>query len=588
MSRRQANPARSDAVSRRPATTAAAVSPWGAGAILAAALILAACGWRLFFFLTDDAHIAFRYVSNWKLGHGLGWNPPPFIPVEGYTSFLWVVLLRLVWAVTGIEPPEASNILAFIFGLGTIGLVYRMLMSLPLPPLLARRRLAFLGLVLLATVTNRTFLAWLSSGLETAMFNFWLTLWIALLLAAKGRPTPRRLGGLAAAAAAASLTRPDGLLLVLATLAVLALEVASRLRAQVGGSRGGRFALLIGSLPLLVVPFHLLWRHAIYGEWLPNTYYAKSLGAWPQSGVRYAAAFVLEYGLLVWIAMALIWLIRRHRLDRGQWLVGGVLAAHFVYYTLITGGDHFEFRVLSHLIPLAGIFLVWFAADLGLRPAAALGVLGLWLISSWPIPWTHYAETRHLTTRAETLKMVRPIAGRFPPGLRLYAQAFDDLQAWLIEHSVCTRHQEHKVFHLHMRNVLPTRAEGAKIAWSGRPVVESGTVGVLAWVLPHVAVIDLLGLNDYAVARFPPPKPESRQMAHDRLAPVQYAASFRPNIDIRNGVAHELPRAEPLTDADIVRLEREWRHVAEAIRASHVDPYAPRAGGAGGGRRAPD
>jgi hypothetical protein len=77
-------------------------------------------------------------------------------------------------------------------------------------------------------------------------------------------------------------------------------------------------------------------------------------------------------------------------------------------------------------------------------------------------------------------------------------------------------------------------------------------------------------------------------MAHDRLAPVQYAASFRPNIDIRNGVAHELPRAEPLTDADIVRLEREWRRVAEAIRAERVDPYAPRAGGGATGRRSPD
>src|SRR5437867_12245459 len=54
-------------------------------------------GFRLFWFMTDDAFIAFRYVSNHRLGRGFVWNPPPFLPVEGYTGWLWVVLLRAVW-----------------------------------------------------------------------------------------------------------------------------------------------------------------------------------------------------------------------------------------------------------------------------------------------------------------------------------------------------------------------------------------------------------------------------------------------------------------------------------------------------------
>jgi arabinofuranosyltransferase len=67
---------------------------------LAALLLLAALGlylgWRVFWFLTDDAYIAFRYISTSRLGYGYVWNPPPFKPVEGYTSFLWVFLLDLV------------------------------------------------------------------------------------------------------------------------------------------------------------------------------------------------------------------------------------------------------------------------------------------------------------------------------------------------------------------------------------------------------------------------------------------------------------------------------------------------------------
>ena len=63
--------------------------------ILAGALL--GYGWKLFWFLTDDAYISFRYISNWTLGHGLVWNPPPFRPVEGYTNFLWLALLYAVW-----------------------------------------------------------------------------------------------------------------------------------------------------------------------------------------------------------------------------------------------------------------------------------------------------------------------------------------------------------------------------------------------------------------------------------------------------------------------------------------------------------
>ncbi len=65
-------------------------------------------GWRTFWFLTDDAFIAFRYVSNAVDGIGLVWNPPPFVPVEGYTSLLWIKMLEWVWRLT--DTPQALAI----------------------------------------------------------------------------------------------------------------------------------------------------------------------------------------------------------------------------------------------------------------------------------------------------------------------------------------------------------------------------------------------------------------------------------------------------------------------------------------------
>src|SRR5262245_57502299 len=77
-------------------------TPLALVALAAAAGLYA--GWRSFWFLCDDAYIAFRYAAQSLQGLGYTWNPPPFRPVEGYTSFLWLVLLEGVWRVTGAPP----------------------------------------------------------------------------------------------------------------------------------------------------------------------------------------------------------------------------------------------------------------------------------------------------------------------------------------------------------------------------------------------------------------------------------------------------------------------------------------------------
>ena len=261
-------------------------------------------GWKLFLFTTDDAYIAFRYVSNAMDGHGLVWNPPPFRPVEGYTSFLWVVLLKQIWSVIGLEPPRVANFISLGFGYGSLFIIYRMLWRMELPALLARHRLALLALVFLGTLSNRTFMTWLSSGLETAMFNFFFIAWISEGLRGKGASRRHDLF-LSASAALSALSRPDGTLMVLATPLIL-------LARDRGGSAGMeedsapspvRTAArrLANAWPLLAIPAHYLWRVSFYGEWLPNTYYAKYVSPWPESGARYLASFVIENGVWVWV-----------------------------------------------------------------------------------------------------------------------------------------------------------------------------------------------------------------------------------------------------------------------------------------------
>ena len=84
-------------------------------------------------------------------------------------------------------------------------------------------------------------------------------------------------------------------------------------------------------------------------------------------------------------------------------------------------------------------------------------------------------------------------------------------------------------------------------------------------MLPQVAIIDALGLNDYVIARNEATRAEQsdrpeRQMAHDREAPEGYVECFRPNVVLENNyIVKVRPRRHPLTDDDIVECEaRDW------------------------------
>jgi arabinofuranosyltransferase len=530
--------------------------------LLAAAVgVTVFLGFRLFLFTTDDAYIAFRYVSNHMLGRGFVWNPPPFLPVEGYTSWLWVALLRLVWGLTGVEPPDAANDLSLVFGYATLFVVYRLVCRIGLPARLERIRFSLLALVLLGTVTNRTFLTWLSSGLETSLFNFCIVLWVDQALTPRGSRGAAWVFRVCLTAMFAALARPDGMIAVLGTGALLAEWTLSDRHAL-----SERLRALGWAFPLLGVAVHLTWRRWYYGAWLPNTYYAKYTTAWPESGWRYAASFVLEYALWIWLLLALVWAVRRHDVSRPALIVIAALLAHVAFYTLMIGGDHFEYRVYSHLIPLFFVSFLWLAARLDLRPPAAVSLFLLFIASSWPLPWAHYLETRDLESRAETFHMIRPVAGRFPAWLRFYPQAFDELQAWLITHSVCVRHQEHKVYSTFVGSRLPSREEGAALGWEDRHVMTAVNVGLVGWVFPNVAVIDLLGLNDYVIARTRVPPQETRHMAHERRPPPGYIECFRPDFEMALNFPNppEVRRTggrdgSGLTDHEIVHCEERFR-----------------------------
>jgi arabinofuranosyltransferase len=526
-----------------------------------AAIVGLYAGWSFFWFVCDDAYIAFRYVANHQLGHGYVWNPPPFHPVEGYTSFLWVVWLDACWTVFGVPPPQAAPWLSLGCSYGILAVIIAMAARLPVSPGLARHRLALIALVLLATLTNRTFLAWTSSGLETALFSLLLLSWTYVALwAVRGKRWVLELSGLATLLV---LTRPDGLLFVLAT------GLAWGVRALNRDTRSPIWHLA----PFGLSAMHLLWRHALYGQWLPNTYYAKHTGWWPQSGMRYLGSFLLEYAF--WIPLllagvvavrAVVRHVRRTEADVSancaeRLITAGLsltLIAHAAYYTVAVGGDHFEYRVYHHWVPLVFLATPWLLDRLVRVPRRVFVVFAMMIALSWPIPWTHKSLSQDRTTRRETFRLIVPTAPYFPAPLRPYVRQFDALQRWLIMRSVGMRHQEHKVFGIYQRLQYPTRARGERMSDEGLPVLSVGTVGVPGWTLPHVAILDMFGLNDRVIAHNPERREGIRNMAHERQPPLGYAQCLRPNVYVKRRQPIVVERDPPLTPEAVQDCERRF------------------------------
>jgi arabinofuranosyltransferase len=525
------------------------------------AVILAVIAYHawVYYFLCDDAYISFRYARNLVDGYGLVYNRGE--RVEGYTNFLWVLELATLWKLFGLTPPITATVLSVLCTVGSLSCVAWLAVSTPFRD----RRAAAVWLAFLLLAANRSWAVWTTSGLETRQFTFLILLAVCLL-----RHVPRgarMLAGVSLCMAAAEYTRPEGLLLWGCGLAWLGGDML--LRRELRPARLAWYALPFAVL----VGAHYAFRLAYYGEVFPNTYYAKLVRPWPEAGMRYILAALIEHGAVVVVPLALAGTVVRIRLRRDftHVLAWTLIVPHSVYLVRI-GGDHFEFRPLDFYWPLLAVAAadgaLWIASGVarlfgaerraGGRIAewAAYGLIGaIAAIYTGVFGVGKYLATRDRTTRSESFTMFVPLtranlaAGHALPLVPRLASAYNAAMDYCISHFIATSHQEHKVFwQMREREWSPYReVTGRRMVPDGCVMVD-GLAGVMPYYLPDVTVIDFFGLTDRHVARIPVTKPNSeRHLAHDRMADMPYLLKRGVNINIHPACAslrESLPAAE--------------------------------------------
>ena len=298
----------------------------------------------------DDAFISLRYAQQLADGNGLVYNAGEY--VEGYSNFVWTVLMavpiRLGW-----DPVEFGHVVGVLCLGVTVLLTLRVARAALGSQLLANAAVV----ALMATVT---FIAYGTGGLETSLQTAMVMAVVVLLLptwTSGELPTAARAVGVSLLCAAALMTRMDSAVVLLVPVGVVALRTLRRRAADGGVPRSlGVLAALV--LPALVVlGSWTLWRHSVYGQWLPNTATAKRSD--PLSLVRGVLYFAM-FGLLTGTAAFVPILCTAGRSLARVRPFGVLLATIGVWslYVLAVGADFMEFRFMVVVLPLVAVVKV--------------------------------------------------------------------------------------------------------------------------------------------------------------------------------------------------------------------------------------
>ncbi len=326
-------------------------------------------------FTEDDAFITYRYAHHLALGLGPTFNLADRPPVEGYSNFLWLLLLAVADK-AGANLPTAAALLSLGCYLLTIPLSYKLARVVGVG--VGWSLLTPLGLALAAPAA-----LWSVAGLEEPLFTLLLVAGYISLLDKEYSNLKPQTSNLEPPLwlALATLTRLDGGIFLLCGLGWVVWRQPN------WGARWGRGAVWL--IPaLLILGGWAIWRGWYYHDLLPNPLYAKAVSGLGivKRGLGYLGGFVLQ---AAWCAPLLVFvpLLRNPRANL-------LLVAAFLYAAavVLAGGDWMHwYRLLVPLLPFIFVLvgalaeaagraasICWFVA----ASAALLLSMGLWLTAS--------------------------------------------------------------------------------------------------------------------------------------------------------------------------------------------------------------
>lgn len=473
--------------------------------------------------ILDDAFISFRYAQNLINGRGLVFNVGE--RVEGYTNFLWTIIIACgAWF--GGDPVVIAGTLTLVLAFIIIGMTILLATDLTNP--------TWAWLPGLLVTLSSPFLLYTSrgSGMETALFT-------ALLLTAIAFALQQRLVAAGLFTTLTMLTRPDGVLLAVA-LGLFALLSGYFQPGSKGVKSAWNAGLRYGIPLLLTFGPYFAWRWSYYGYPLPNTFYAKVGTGWAQieRGIAYTSDFALSSGVVLMIPIMVLgvvaalwhWRNTANRSPQDRLTLGPTIPVLqtiplllftllYTVYIVYVGGDHFPgFRFFVPLIPI--LALCTYQALTAVAPASSRLTNSYYRLKA--------GTTLVLWALVLGFTAVQlPASSFYTPGSRVRG-----------EHLVAEKNRE--------------LGRWLRAATPPNTIVATGIAGALPYY-SGLYVIDTLGLNDLHIAHL---KVEGMGsgVAGAEKTDIPYILSRHPDY-IPFGSSGSF-MANPQFNADYVLLER--------------------------------
>jgi arabinofuranosyltransferase len=415
--------------------------------------------------MADDSFISLRYSQRLLQGHGLTWNDGE--RVEGYSNLTWVLACALL-GLFGIDLVLAARLVAALATASTFAAIVYAFHP-------RRDAFALSGVVaVLGFALSTPIAVWAVGGLEQPLVAATAAWALALSLYS---PEPRKRWPTCVLLAALALSRPDGVMVAgLITGGTLLGRGLKRVHLQ-------EFALTFGSAVGAAL-IQLTFRVWYYGDWVPNPARIKLALTVErlELGLHYLmqAAFALAPSALAFISAVVLLAFQRRM--RARLLPIVFLGLGWASYVAFIGGDIFPGRRHIVLLVVAGAF--------------AVGEVFTWL------------HTR-VSSRGRWV-----LAAAY--GLTLATLQFGDAAA--------------------------ARARRERWEWDGKaigsllkrafhqaqPLMAVDPAGCLPF-FSQLPSIDMLGLNDWHIARHPPPRFGRGPLAHD-FGDGKYVLKRKPDL----------------------------------------------------------
>ena len=445
--------------------------------------------------VVDDAMTSVQYARNLALGNGVVFNIGE--RVEGYTNFLWVLVMAPFYWVARLFHVEFVHM---VIGVSIVLSGIALVLVYQLARAIWDRNIVATVTALGLCVVDNSYTAWAAFALENHLLA--VCILSAVYFARSKSPRGYLYTGIALACAQA--TRPDAALFCACLVGNEAIEILFRTS---GAGRASLKSQLVPWLKMVgvwlgIYGIYFAWRYSYYGLPFPNTYYTKLAGpnfdGW-QRGWQYVQSFFEDRSWIIAAGIGGVLMIR----DRSVRTLWTYAIVHTVYVAYV-GGDFFPgHRFFVSQIPVFSLLV------------GAL-LAGVWSLLTWP-------RLRGLLERRELPPFAFAGAAAVVVGAGIYrvwelglerGPLVHEIKAWrnslLDSRTLLTWLKDHK----------PPNAR-----------VATGLIGNSGY-WSEAYIVDMFSIIDPVTARMPTANFGKGKAGHEKQAPRDYILGRKPDIII--------------------------------------------------------